>query len=115
MVRTLDRAGDGYRLCIPGDLNGWVGDRMRTGITDTFRVSGENDNGRSVVELLLKGDCVCITYTLSTGVCISTQGCGGKEHDRSSASEEGYAAICAGCLGGERNGRRPLRSPYCTV
>ena len=28
------------------DLNGWVGGRLRVGITDGFRVPGENDNGR---------------------------------------------------------------------
>ena len=36
---------------------------------------------------------------------------GGKEHDRSGAGKEGYAEICAGCEGSERNGMRPLRSP----
>ena len=40
---------------------------------------------------------------------------GGKEHDRSGAREEGYAAVCAGCEGGERNGMWPLRSPCCTL
>ena len=39
----------------------------------------------------------------------------GKEHDRSVAGEEGYAVLCAGCKGGERNGMRPLRSPCGTV
>ena len=38
-----------------------------------------------------------------------------KEYDRSSAGEEGYAAICAGCEGGERDGMRPFRPPCCTV
>ena len=40
---------------------------------------------------------------------------GYKEHDKSSAGEEGYAAICAGCEGGEKDGRRPLRPPCYTV
>ena len=48
--RILDRVGNGYRLCILGDLNGWIGARTRAGITGCFRVSGENDNGREVVE-----------------------------------------------------------------
>ena len=34
---------------------------------------------------------------------------GGKEHDRSGACEEGFAALCVGCKGSERNGTRPLR------
>ena len=32
MNRTLDSLGNGYRLCIMGDLNGWMG-RTRAGIT----------------------------------------------------------------------------------
>ena len=64
-----------------------------------------------------KGDCVW-EHILNTEVCISTQECkgsrrsGDKEHDRSIAGEEGYAA---GCEGGERNGTRPFRSPCCTL
>ena len=38
-----------------------------------------------------------------------------EEHDRSSAGEEGYPAICAGCEGGERNGMISLRLPCCTL
>ena len=45
MDRILDGIGDGYRLCILGDLNGWIGDRARAGITSTFGVLGENDKG----------------------------------------------------------------------
>ena len=50
MDRILDSVGNGYRLCILGDLNRWVGDRTRAGITGAFRVTGENDNGRRLVE-----------------------------------------------------------------
>ena len=50
MGRILDRVGNGYRLCILGGLNGWIGDRTRVGITGAFGVPGENDNGRRVVE-----------------------------------------------------------------
>ena len=31
MERTVDRVGNGYRLCVLGDLNGWIGDRVRAG------------------------------------------------------------------------------------
>ena len=34
----LDRIGNGYRLCALSDLNGWVGDRVRVGITGGFGV-----------------------------------------------------------------------------
>ena len=46
MDRTLDSVGNGYRLCILGDINGWKG----VGITGAFGVQGENDNGRRVGE-----------------------------------------------------------------
>ena len=41
LERIVDRVGNGFRLCVLGDLNGWVGDRVRVGITCTFRVPGE--------------------------------------------------------------------------
>ena len=50
MGRILDRVEKGYRLCILGDLNGWMGDRTRAGITGAYGVKRENDNGRRVVE-----------------------------------------------------------------
>ena len=54
---------------------------------------------------VLRGGCVWVTHTWS----------GGKEHDRPGASEEGYAAFCAGCEDSERNGMRHFRSTCCTV
>ena len=52
-----------YILCILGDLNGWIGDRSRAGITGAFRVPGENDNSRRVVEFCEeRGLCVGNTY-----------------------------------------------------
>ena len=50
MDRILDNIGNGYRSCILGNLNGWIGDRTRAIITGAFGVPGENDNGRRVVE-----------------------------------------------------------------
>ena len=50
MDRTLNSIGSGYRLCILGDLNGWIGDRARAGITGGFGVPGESGNGRRVGE-----------------------------------------------------------------
>ena len=44
-----DSVGNGYRLCLLGDLNGWVGDGTKAGITGVFGVPGENDNGRRAV------------------------------------------------------------------
>ena len=64
MDRILNRVGNGYRLCILSNLNGWIGDRMRAGITGGFGVPGENDNGRRVVEFCAERDCVEIICTL---------------------------------------------------
>ena len=59
----LDSVENGYRSCILGDLNGWIGDRTRAGITSAFGVPGENDNGRRVVEFWEEmGLCVGNTY-----------------------------------------------------
>ena len=45
------------------DLNRWIGNRTRTGITGAFRVPGENDNGREVVEFCAeRGLCVGNRY-----------------------------------------------------
>ena len=52
--------GNGYRLWILGDLNGWIGDRTRTGITDSFGVPRANEIGRRV-------DCVWVTYIVLEG------------------------------------------------
>ena len=63
MDRNVDRVGNGYRLCKLGDLNGLIGNRVRTGITGAFRVSGENENARRVVEFCAeRGMCVGNTY-----------------------------------------------------
>ena len=50
MDRTLDSIGNRYRFCIVEDLNRWIEDRARAGITGAFGVPEENDNGRRVVE-----------------------------------------------------------------
>ena len=63
MDTTLDSVGNGHRLCILGDLNGWIGDRTRDGITGAFGVPREKDNGRRVVEFCEeRGVCVGNTY-----------------------------------------------------
>ena len=55
--------GNGYRLCILGDLNGWIGDGTGAGITGAFGVPRENDNGRRVVEFCAeRGLCLGNTY-----------------------------------------------------
>ena len=33
---NVERVGNGYRLCMLGDLNGWIGDRVRIDITGAF-------------------------------------------------------------------------------
>ena len=50
----LDRVEDteckGYRLCVMGDLNEWIGDNVSVSITGTFGFLRENDNGRRGVD-----------------------------------------------------------------
>ena len=46
----MNRVGNGYRLCILGDLSGWIEDKVKVGKTSAFGVLGENDNGKRVVE-----------------------------------------------------------------
>ena len=72
MDRTLDSGGNGYRLCILGDLNEWIGDRMRADITGAFGAPGKNDNGRRVVEFCEERGLLWVTHILNTEVCIST-------------------------------------------
>ena len=61
--RTLGNVGSGYKLCIVGDLNGWIGNRTGAGITGAFGVPGKNDNSRRMVEFCEKrGLCVSNTY-----------------------------------------------------
>ena len=63
MDRILNRVANGYRLCILSDLNGWIEDRTRAGITGAFLVPGKNDNGGRVVESCAeKGLCMGNTY-----------------------------------------------------
>ena len=38
------------KFVLMGDLNGWVGDRVRVDITGTFEVTGESYNRRRVVD-----------------------------------------------------------------
>ena len=47
IVRTMDRVRNGYRLCVVGDLNGWIGDRARAGITGAFGFPGERKRKKS--------------------------------------------------------------------
>ena len=61
--RIVVRVGNGYRLRMLGDLNGWIEDRVRAGKTGPFYVPGENDNGNRMVEFVQKwGLCMGNTY-----------------------------------------------------
>ena len=63
MNRILDSVGNRYRLCILRDVNGWIGDRTRAGISGAFGIAGENDNDRRVVEFCEeRGLCVSNTF-----------------------------------------------------
>ena len=61
-------------LYVLGDLNKGVGDWMRAGKTGRFSVLGENNNGRRVIDFMLKRGFVRLLDTSSTRVGISTSG-----------------------------------------
>ena len=54
---VVDKIDNGYILCVLKDLNGWIVDRVRAGITGTFEVPGENDN-EEWWSSMLEWDCV---------------------------------------------------------
>ena len=60
--RIVDRVANEYSLCILGDLNRWIADRVRAGITGAFGVPGENDNGRRVVFCAEREPCINNMY-----------------------------------------------------
>ena len=102
-----------------GDLNRLIGDRVKAGITSAFRVPGENDKGRRVMEFCAeRGLCVGKTYFKHRSLYKYTKsgkGARRSEGKHHGAGKEGYAVICGECEGCQRNGTRPLRSPCCTV
>ena len=55
------------------DLNGWIGDTVRAGLSGTFGISGENNNGRRLVEFCAERGLCVVTCTLNTRVFISTK------------------------------------------
>ena len=125
MDRTLDSVGNGYRLCILGYLNGWIGDKTRAGITGAFEAAGKNDNGRRVVEFCEEREVyVGNIYFKNRSVHKYTRGAGGRDDveiknmiDLVLVKRDmlAYAAIYAGCEGSERDGTRHLRPLCCTV
>src|SRR5678815_2301140 len=60
---VLDWVSRSFRLIVLGDLNGWIGDQKRNGITGGFGVVGENENGRKVMDFCEeRGMCVSNTF-----------------------------------------------------
>ena len=122
MVRILDKVSNGYILYILRDLNGWIGDGARASITDAFGIPGENDNGRKVMELCGEsGLCLGITYFEHRSLHKYTRVSRGQDRVEVKSMinlvlvKRICCFLCAGCEGSERNGTRPLKSPYCTV
>ena len=61
--RIVDSTGNGYILCILGDMNGWIRGKVRAGINGVFGVPGDNDNGKRVVEF-------CVSCPLGSSMYI---------------------------------------------
>ena len=86
---------------------------LRAGITVRFGVSGENDNGKRVIDFCGERG-LCRKYLLQAQECALVHH-DGNEHDRSGAGEERYAAFCAGCKCSKTNRTWPLRLSCCAV
>ena len=67
---VLDGVSRRFRLIVLGDLNGWIGDQKRDGITGGFGVAGENENGRKVIDFCEERG-MCVILSLNTRVSIS--------------------------------------------
>jgi len=60
--RAMNEIGNGYRVIVMGDLNGWVGDRVVKGIVGPFGVPGLNDSGERVMDFCAERE-LCIANT----------------------------------------------------
>ena len=63
--RVVDRVGNGYRLCVLEDMNGWVGERLRV---------GENYNGKRGIDFCAERDLSVSNTYFEHSSCISTPG-----------------------------------------
>ena len=70
----MDRIGNGYRVFVLDDVNGWVGDRVRVNITGAFRVTGKIIMEEKSLISVLKGGCAWVTHASRTCVYRSTLG-----------------------------------------
>ena len=106
----VDRARNGYMLCVPGNLNDWLGDRLRASITGGFGVPGENRNGRRVIDFCAeKGLCVGNAYFKHESLAKYTRGLEAKITEVISTIDLGIVKkSCATVRVGFED--RPLRS-----
>ena len=70
----VERIGNGYRLYRLEDLNGWIGDRLRAGIIGPLEFQKRMSIKEKGWVYLLKGACLWVIRTLSTGICIGRHG-----------------------------------------
>ena len=61
----MDRVGNGCKLCVLGDLNRGIGDRVRAAKSGGFGVPGENDNERELLEFCSEIGKVWVKHTFS--------------------------------------------------
>ena len=71
----MDRVGNKYRSCMLGDLNGWIGDRVRAQVQLVLLEFQERMKmGEEWWSSVLKGGCLWITHNLNTRIHTSAQG-----------------------------------------
>ena len=117
----MDKVGNLYTLCMLGDLDRWIGDRVRAGVTGAFGVLGENENWRGGVEFCAERG-LLVTYFEHKSLHKYTRVA--RDQDRVEVKSMIYLVLVKmdmlhfvqDCDGSERNGRGHLRSPVlCKV
>ena len=102
-------------MCILGDLNRWIEDRTRAGIAGAFGVSGENDNGRKVLEFYAeKGLCVGNTYFKLKGLYKYTRVARGQDGVEMKSMID-LVMVKRDMLRYVQDGMRLFRSPCCIM
>ena len=87
---VVDKVGNGYRLCMLGYLNEWIGERVRVGITGTF---GIQEQMIMVEEEWWSSVPKGVKHSLTTkNVPKGPRRSEGKEHGKSGDEKDIYAA-----------------------
>ena len=97
-----------------GDVNGWIGERVKSSITGTFGVPGKNGSGRRVVEICVqRGLCIGNIYFEHKSLHKYTRVARGQ--DGVEVKSMINLVLVKKDLLHFVQGLRAVRSPYCAV